>query len=1267
MGQGQEKELRLTFNNTNWNAYQTVTIKTDNNPYSGTNPPVDIKHTVSSLGDYAGVTAENFTLTITDDEFESAAERILLSLNPPAVDEDEEDGIAMVRLTAELDGPPRNEDTVVSLIINDPGEDLPMGISMEDIAEIGVDFTLSDPKSSRFELTIPARMKNTETVLVLNLVNDNVDEGDSETIVISGEVISGDAESLEIAPVLWYIRDDDNRGVTVSQDSLTVAEDATPVTYTVVLTSKPAEGEEVVVQLSVVYPLVEDGLAQDRVLLNGELDQWTLIFEGNSGNLWNEKQAVGVTLEVNEDRSGARTATIEHSVSGADYDELVEVEDVSLNLTDHGVIVSEESLIVSEGGESSYRLSLTSEPTGAVIVEIIIPEYGEVLIVDRGSTRVLDQDNWSDGEEVIVTLIDDSLFNEDRMLTIMHRVIDSDDPNYEEDLDVAGVEVTLDDNQQQPGLLLELMPDYGKEGSDANNNTIVRVTAIVSLDGVSRSEMTRGTLSLGGDLDTVTVHEDYGDEAPRIFTILPGQPSVEVPFDLELIADEIDEDNESLTITASDILLGFASARFTIRDDDTARVAVSLEDQRVREGGAIPYTVVLESQPIANVEVVVTVVEGRLNSEAQPGNVTVAAVEGILPLTFTPINWSTSQALLLTVTPTLDAFGELQILHTINSIDDPTYDALPPVSVYLELIDVDVDLRALEVMTANRKTTDLLNADGGPVNFSAGVRHYFAAVPSPDKKAYITATPSDIDPREQEQGQVRIFREDNDGTLELLSEEDVAGTATEVDLSDGANTYTFLIVVSARSIQSVTTAEEEELIRQTYTLTLRRALPTSAKLQVYLADDADRKPITTLDFGPDEHEMALILILRDDDTRYSISEISHSDLVVGLEFLNKDGESGTDATNFETPVTLSREENVHDDDVPYSLTFTATPKRAMADANPLSATIGGTLKANTATRTKIQATYLGEHQDEKEPISPDEDIKVSDNGTVTIELSVVRIGGGDRPFSQSDFSITTIRELGGAETVELMEDGAGYTIEIASRTGLLSLTVKAEGSLGSTIVNPADLNFTVSFESPQAVIRPVANLDPLFAFRRPFFAFVGEDNELPLEVVLVGDIPLADSDSERDRILSELALAVNLSVDEGDTPKTVTIAASDSAPGRVLTFAISDPKNSVTVDVAVDGPGSKYVEVDNLVFTAHFLSLRHDEEIDFREDPDLDLASRISELSLSGEDPNDDSWSFRVANEVELARDQYEVLEVILDEAEKMISVMITKIVTNCS
>ena len=57
------------------------------------------------------------------------------------------------------------------------------------------------------------------------------------------------------------------------------------------------------------------------------------------------------------------------------------------------------------------------------------------------------------------------------------------------------------------------------------------------------------------------------------------------------------------------------------------------------------------------------------------------------------------------------------------------------------------------------------------------------------------------------------------------------------------------------------------------------------------------------------------------------------------------------------------------------------------------------------------------------------------------------------------------------------------------------MTVEAEAasSLGERINPPDALAFTLSFESPRALIRAAADPDPLFAFSEPFFAFVGEE------------------------------------------------------------------------------------------------------------------------------------------------------------------------------
>ena len=84
----------------------------------------------------------------------------------------------------------------------------------------------------------------------------------------------------------------------------------------------------------------------------------------------------------------------------------------------------------------------------------------------------------------------------------------------------------------------------------------------------------------------------------------------------------------------------------------------------------------------------------------------------------------------------------------------------------------------------------------------------------------------------------------------------------------------------------------------------------------------------------------------------------------------------TAAGGFETPVTLSRVDDDAAEDVSYSLTFAATPERPISmddaadDANQLSATIAGTLKANIDTETEIGATYRSHSQGEEKSPSP---------------------------------------------------------------------------------------------------------------------------------------------------------------------------------------------------------------------------------------------------------------------------------------------------------
>ncbi len=154
---------------------------------------------------------------------------------------------------------------------------------------------------------------------IISTTNDAVDE-DNETFSVElGTLpmgfLAGSPNSVGVT-----ITDNDTKGVTVSPTSVTVTEaagDDHTATYTVVLTSQPTGSVTVAV-------------ASDDTDI-ATVDKSTLTF---STSTWSTAQTVTVTgVDNNIDDGTSRSATITHTVSGADYAS-VEASDVSVTVTD---------------------------------------------------------------------------------------------------------------------------------------------------------------------------------------------------------------------------------------------------------------------------------------------------------------------------------------------------------------------------------------------------------------------------------------------------------------------------------------------------------------------------------------------------------------------------------------------------------------------------------------------------------------------------------------------------------------------------------------------------------------------------------------------------------------------------------------------------------------------------------------------------------------------------------------------------------------------
>ena len=103
-----------------------------------------------------------------------------------------------------------------------------------------------------------------------------------------------------------------------------------------------------------------------------DVDPPTLTF--TTGN-WDDEQDVTVSVIQDDDAVDDGTVTLTHTVSGGDYDTGVNVDSVTVTLTDDDTAalrVSPTELAIREGSSRDYRVRLATQPTGEVTVTVTV-------------------------------------------------------------------------------------------------------------------------------------------------------------------------------------------------------------------------------------------------------------------------------------------------------------------------------------------------------------------------------------------------------------------------------------------------------------------------------------------------------------------------------------------------------------------------------------------------------------------------------------------------------------------------------------------------------------------------------------------------------------------------------------------------------------------------------------------------------------------------------------------------------------------------------
>jgi len=325
-------------------------------------------------------------------------------------------------------------------------------------------------------------------------------------------------------------------GVTVSENAVSVRESGGIASYTLALTLRPTE--EVTVT-----PMSD---AKGVATVSGPLT-----FTPSD---WNQPQTVTVIgVDDNAVNDPARTATINHTITGGGYDN-VSIEPVMVTTTDDdtaGVTVLPTALTVNEaGGTGTYTVVLRSQPTADMT---ITPTSEDRTVATVSEPLTFTPSNWNQPQIVTVTGVDDNVINDPARTTrVTHTVSGGGYSN----IVMEDVRVTAVDDEMVAISIRALEPSV-IEGAPVQFRLTAMPTPITDL-----------TIAIAvADPDGV-----LAEVAPTEVTIPANQSTALV--ELETDDDEANELNATVTIT----LDAATNADYTVAEAPANSASVTVTD-----------------------------------------------------------------------------------------------------------------------------------------------------------------------------------------------------------------------------------------------------------------------------------------------------------------------------------------------------------------------------------------------------------------------------------------------------------------------------------------------------------------------------------------------------------------------------------------------------------------------------------------------------------------------------------------------------------------
>lgn len=539
--------------------------------------------------------------------------------------------------------------TFTIVLDTQPTNDVTIGFSSSDTSEGTV-------QASK---TFTSGNWNAPQAVTVTGVNDDLDDGDIAYSILTAAATSADGNYNGINPsdVSATNTDDDVSGFTVSSISGNTTEVGGTATATIVLTAQPTAD----VTVGVTSSNTSEGTVVPASVTFTSLN-------------WSTPQSLTVTGvdDLIDDGDVVYAIVTAAATSGdANYQGL-NPSDVSVANTDDDTAGATASAISGHTSEDEittaiFTVVLTAQPTANVTIPIATADATEG--VSDVASLVFTSGNWTTPQMVTVTGVNDYLDDGNVSYSIALGAITSADTAYS-GLDPSDVAAVNDDDDVSGFTVGAISGNTTEAGGTATFTIVLNAqpTAGVTID-LSSSDTTEGTVAASVAFTTGNWN------TPKVVTVTG-------------VDDSIDDGTVAYTIITAAATsvdanyngLNPADVSVATTDDDTAGITVGiLSGNTTESGGTATFTVVLHTQPIADVTV------GFSSSDSTEGTVQTSK-------TFTSANWSTPQA--VTVTGVDDDLDDGDIAYTIitaaaTSADAP-YSGLNPDDVSATNTDNDV-------------------------------------------------------------------------------------------------------------------------------------------------------------------------------------------------------------------------------------------------------------------------------------------------------------------------------------------------------------------------------------------------------------------------------------------------------------------------------------------------------------------------------------------------------------------------------------------------